>query len=60
MDELDMHMNYMDAEEHEPVADHNNNMVRDCTISIFHSLPFIMTPNLMVSKLINIATKPLN
>ena len=35
-----MHMNYTDAEEHEPIADHNNNMVMDCTISIF-SFPTI-------------------
>ena len=60
MDELDMHMNYTAAEEHYPDDDHNNNMVRDCTRSIFHSLPFIMIPNLVVSKLTNIATKITN
>ena len=58
--DLGMHMNYTAAKYHEPVAQHNILTVKDCIRTIFHSLPFIMTPKLMVSKLTTIATNRLN
>ena len=54
---LGVHMNYIAAEEHEPVYGRNNCMVKYCIISIFHSLPFKIIPKIVVRKLTTIATK---
>ena len=55
--ELCVHMKYTYDVDHEPVADCNNLMFKDHIISIFHSLPFRTTPNIMVGKITTISTK---
>ena len=45
---LGVHMNYKSAGDYEHVSECNNFMVINCIRSIFHSLTFRMTPNLIV------------
>ena len=53
-------MNYTAAGDHEPAADCNNLMFKDHIRSIFHSLPFIIIPKIMVIKITAIKNKCLN
>ena len=57
---LGVHINYIAIRQQELVSEHNNCTVKDRIISIFHSIPFTMIPNLMGKKVNTIETKRLN
>jgi Reverse transcriptase (RNA-dependent DNA polymerase) len=52
--------NYSSAEEHVPVAERNNRVIKERVSAAFHSLPFTLIPKVMLKRLVLDCTTKLN
>ena len=59
-DEMEVDMNYANAQDHEPTAERNNRTIGERMRSIFHNLPFKSIPRVMLDYLTLVATMYLN
>ena len=59
-DDLDIDMNYANAQEHVPEAERNNRVIKERIRSVYHRLPFQAIPKIMLKILAMECTNKLN
>ena len=59
-DEYNFIPNYTSAQEHVPEAERNNRVIKERVSTVFHSLPYMALPRLMIKYLAMEVTKKLN
>ena len=59
-DELDVRMNYTNAQDHVPQAERNNRTIKERIRTAYHQLPYKAIPKLMIQYLAMEATRKLN
>ena len=59
-DELDVRMNYMNAQDHVPVAERNNRTIKEAVRTALHRLLYKRILKLMIKELVTLCTNRLN
>ena len=59
-DDLDIDMNYANAQEHVPEAERNNRVIKERVRAVYHRLPFQAIPKIMIKMLAMECTNKLN
>ena len=58
-DQLDVEMNYTNAQDHVPLAERNNHTIKENIRTALHNLPFNDIPKVMLSALAGLCTERL-